>query len=181
MSHEYFLPARISSVVRVAVSVFCALTIAAIAWCEETPDKGQKSSRLLPTHAPFAEPSLNEVGLTLKPGQSSPQTSGLLTRYRMALEKESRRRFDRDQGMFISQAEDEDGNPVKHTRTEAKRIFGGATGRLLSEFAEVLVQDAVALQTAKNYVQGIRFDVMSGGNVRFKAGADEGGPRAQDE
>ena len=175
MPRENSLPARNCCLARVVVCLATALPIAATAWSAETPGKASGASRLMPTRA-----SVSETDVILKPAGNLPEASGLLNRYRIALEKESRRRLDRDAGMFLVQADDEDGNPVKRARTEAKRIFGGATGRLLGDFAELLVEDAVALQTATNYVQGIRIDVMNGGNMRFQTGVDDSVTRIQD-
>lgn len=179
MPPENSLPARHRRFLRGVVCFLTALPLAVSAWGDDTPVKSPRVSRLLPVRTPVIPFTLDSP--VLKPVQDTTASPGMLSRYRMALEKETRRRLDRDPELFMLQAEDEDGNPVKRSRTEAKRIFGGATGRLISEFAEMLVEDAGALRVAKDYVQGISFDVMSGGDVRFKAGRDESATRVQDD
>lgn len=176
MPRKISLPGRSRDLFRVVLCFLVALPVAATAWGAATPDKSPQVSRLLPMR-----PSVADESVVLKLADSVPEQPGLLGRYRMALEKESRRKLDRDPGLFLVQADDEEGNPVKRVRNEARRIFGGATGRLLSDFAELLIEDAVALQAAKSYVQGIRLDVMSGGNVRFQAGRDERESRFPDD
>jgi len=170
-------PARFVGIVRL-LCILTALPIATAAWAGEARGKKSQVSRLLPIRA--CGTCVADEGVALKLTGGVAQPPGLLGRYRMALEKESKRRMDKDAGLFILQ-DDEDGNPVKRTRTEAKRIFGGATGRLLNDFAEILLEDVTGLRVARDYVQGIRVDVMSGGGMRFKAGQDDSLPRVQDD
>lgn len=111
----------------------------------------------------------------------SGQAPGLLARYRLALERESRRTIDRDASLFWADSGDEDGNPVQRAQREARRIFEGANGRVLSQFAESLVEDAASLRAARDYVEGVRFDVMNGGGLRFQAGGNDRSAAARDE
>ncbi|HEY3175223.1 MAG TPA: hypothetical protein VGK94_05620 [Candidatus Polarisedimenticolia bacterium] len=106
---------------------------------------------------------------------------GLLSRYQLALERESRRTLDRDPFIFLAGSRDEDGYLLRRARREAQRVFDGANGRLISDIAEDLIQEAVALRTARAWVEGVRFDVMSAGGVRVRAGHDEGSPRGREE
>jgi len=166
-------------------AILCLLTLTCLttpSWADsESEPKIKKSVR--PARLLTQVRTLDTTSMVFKFSEGATNTQpGLVGRYRMALEKESRRRLDKDPaGLFLLQTDDEDGNPVQRSRREAKKIFGGATGRLLSEFVEVIVEDAVALQTAKDYIQGIRLDVMAGGDMRFQAGQDDTPYRAQDD
>lgn len=116
----------------------------------------------------------------LHPGEAAVRP-GLLSRYRIALERESRRSLDRDPSIFWAESHDEDGYPMGRARREARRIFDGANGRIISEIAEDLIQEAVALRTARAYLDGVRLDVMKEGGVLVRAGRGEGSFQGREE
>lgn len=103
------------------------------------------------------------------------QTSGfaLLGRYRSALERESRRLLEKDPSIFRVETVDQDGYPIHRVQRNAMRIFQGANSRMLSQMLELAIEETAALRHAQAYVEGVRFDVMSGGGVRMDGGSPE--------
>ena len=104
-----------------------------------------------------------------------PRLSGLplVDRYRQALERETRRLIDRHPSILWSDTVDDEGYPARQVQRKAEKIFEGANGRLLSRIAEDLIEDAGSLRTAREYVDGIRLDVRTGGGVGVRSGRSD--------
>jgi len=104
-----------------------------------------------------------------------PRLSGLplLDRYRQALERETRRLLDKDPSILWSNEVDDEGYPARQVQRKAEKIFEGANGRLVSRIAEDLIEDAGSLRTARDYVDGIRLDVRTGGGVGVRSGRSD--------
>ncbi|HZI93621.1 MAG TPA: hypothetical protein VFE84_05230 [Patescibacteria group bacterium] len=110
------------------------------------------------------------------PGQAQVVRQALLGRYRSALERESRRFLEKNPSLLQTDATevvDGDGNPRRGQRRDATRIFQGANNRVLSEILEDALDDTVSLRRARAFLDGVRFDVMSGGRMRMGSAARE--------
>lgn len=105
---------------------------------------------------------------------SRPATSALLARYRQALMRESRRLLDKDASLLWLEPDDEEGYPERRARREAERIFTGANNRVASQFLQELMASTAALRAARDYIEGVRLDVLRDGGVRVRGSRDDG-------
>jgi len=105
--------------------------------------------------------------------KSQAASSALLTRYHMALQRESRRAIEKDPSLFWGDKTDEDGYPRDSLRREANRIFSGANNRLMSQILEDALRNTTTLKRARAFAEGIRLDVLSGGGVKVGAGGGD--------
>jgi len=100
--------------------------------------------------------------------------SALLNRYHTALQRESRRALEKDPSIFWGVKIDEEGYPQGSVRREATRIFSGANNRVMSQLLETMLRDT-KLGGVRQYVEGIRLDVLHDGGVKMGAGGDDAG------
>ena len=110
----------------------------------------------------------------------APQESAVFGQYRQALERESRRMADRNPAMFWTEMVDEDGYPLRgsdRVQRDARRLFGGASNRLMSGFLDRLLDESTGLRAARSAVEGLRVDLKRGGGVGVGAGPARDGGR----
>ncbi|MGH9866734.1 MAG: hypothetical protein ACREAA_01020 [Candidatus Polarisedimenticolia bacterium] len=111
-----------------------------------------------------------QSGLLKAPAQ---QESSLFTQYRQALERESRRLADRNPTMFSDASVDEDGYPLRgsdRVQRDARRLFGGASSRVMSGWVEKLLDGSAGGRAARGAIEGLRVDLRRGGSVGVGAG-----------
>jgi hypothetical protein len=97
----------------------------------------------------------------------------IFSQYRKALERESRRMVDRNPALSWNEAVDEDGYPLRgadRQQRDARRLFGGASNRLMSGWLERLVEGSAGARAARGALEGLRMDVRRGGGVGMGAG-----------
>ena len=102
------------------------------------------------------------------------QESTLFSQYRQALERESRRLVDRNPTVFSDTSVDEEGYPLRgsdRVQRDARRLFGGASSRVMSGWVEKLLDSSAGGRAARGAIEGLRLDVRKGGSVGVSAGA----------
>ncbi len=103
----------------------------------------------------------------------APTRSGLLSRYQKALEGEGRRFMTKDAWMVWGAVEDEEGNRPPRLQRQAERIFSRANGRALSQLLEEMAVRSPALRDARDYVEGVRLDLIPGQGMDLRVGGPE--------
>jgi len=146
------------------------------------------STKPLSRRKPVEPAGASKLTLPTFQGHQGPRSTvpSLLGRYRLALERESRRTLDKDPSVFwtdpMTDPIDDDALLVRRAQREAEKIFAGANGRVITQIAEAMIQESSRLRSAREYVDGIRLDVMNGGNLRvrgngIRSGDEVAGPK----